>query len=224
MRYFSYLLLALSGLLLSVNDVYPQRILGAVVAGMNMTQVDGDEVYGFRKYGFNGGAQAIVPFGKSGRWSAGLEILFSQKGSYQKAQYADSSQNGMYKLSLNYVEVPVMINISDRKVIAAGTGISYGQLVGVKEWEHDRRTETSLSGGPYAKNDLSWIGEVRFRIYKRFWLDLRYSYSLMKIRTRVFDPDPGEPFTRKQYNNAISIRVQYIINEPVPERVRKQKK
>ena len=115
-----------------------QSILGSFSAGVNLTQVDGDEVYGFHKVGFNGGPSAIIPFGK--HWSVSIETLFSQKGSYQKPQFNDSLTYE-YRLNLNYVEVPVLIHFEDKKLICGGVGISWSRLVGVKEWEHGRRSD-----------------------------------------------------------------------------------
>jgi hypothetical protein len=40
-----------------------QWIYGAVSAGMNLTQVDGDEEIGYKKFGFNGGPSVIKPLG-----------------------------------------------------------------------------------------------------------------------------------------------------------------
>ena len=42
------LLILLIVVFLGTEDAHPQRILGAVSAGMNLSQVDGDEKYGFK--------------------------------------------------------------------------------------------------------------------------------------------------------------------------------
>ena len=57
---------------------FSQHFLGAISAGINLSQVDGDEVYGFKKVGFNGGPSVIIPFGKDKKWSVTIELLFSQ--------------------------------------------------------------------------------------------------------------------------------------------------
>ena len=56
-----FLILLLSGYFFNLKA---QVIKGALIAGFNMTQVDGDEVYGFKKIGFNVGAAAIIPVKK----------------------------------------------------------------------------------------------------------------------------------------------------------------
>ncbi len=218
---------------------YGQRIKGYGIAGMNLTQIDGDEVYGFKKIGFNGGLGATFPFNKN--WSVSLEVLFSQQGAKQKPQYNDvhipdstivgddtiyfdNVFNGAYKLNLNYVKVPVLVQYTDRDRITAGVGFSYGQLVGIKEWEHDRRVEsTTLNSGTYNKNDVEVLVDLRFRIYKSLKFNIRYSYSIFKIRTRDFYDWYGEYVTtRDQYNSVLAFRFIYVFNEKPTKPVDKQ--
>jgi hypothetical protein len=219
-------------LLIISGNGYSQRILGAVSAGMNLSQVDGDEKYGFKKVGLNIGPSVIIPFGKNKKWSVTMEILFSQLGSRQKEQYANDSiadtttseyYDG-YKLKLNYVQIPVMIHFKDKNIVAAGVGFLYGQLVSAQEWEdyNDLRglfkTGTTLRS-PYTMSDLQAIVDVRFRLYQRLWIDFRYSYSVFPIRTRDFvNPLYKTVETRKQYNNVIAFRLTYIFNEEINKR------
>ncbi|MFH1159481.1 MAG: outer membrane beta-barrel protein [bacterium] len=217
-----------------VETGYTQRILGALSAGINLTQVDGDEVYGYRKVGFNGGPSIIIPFGKKGKWSVTMEILFSQMGSYQKTPsgFVDTIPDTLsgafyfgYKLSLNYVQIPLLVHFTDRKIIAAGVGFAYGQLVDVKEWENGIQQEKTNLQSPYAMGDLQVLADVRVRIWNRLWADVRYSYSLLPLRTREFTNIYGkETWTRKQYNNVITLRFTWIFNDPyIKERGKKIK-
>ncbi|MCD4664364.1 MAG: PorT family protein [Bacteroidales bacterium] len=197
---------------------YAQRIKGAVIVGANISQVDGDEIFGFNKVGFNVGAAAIIPFAEN--FSFSIETIFNQKGSYQGKQYRDTDSlgnilTGEYKLKLDYLEVPFMIHYTDKDIITAGVGFSYGRLVNVKEWEHGRLIETTtLNTGPYDRTDFNILADIRFRIYKRFKFNIRYAYSLAKIRTRDFYDIFGDYVnTRKQYNNLITFRLIYVFNE-----------
>jgi hypothetical protein len=211
------------------HNGYAQRILGAVSAGMNLTQVDGDEKYGFKKVGLNIGPSVIIPFGKSKKWSVTMELLFSQLGSHQKEQYAndtaaplDSGYYDGYKLKLNYVQIPVMVHFKDKNIIAGGVGFQYGQLVGAQEWQdyNDSRglykVETTTLRSPYTMSDLQVIVDVRLRLYQRLWFNFRYAYSVYMIRTRDFvNPVYNTIETRHQYNNVISMRLTYIFNEEI---------
>jgi hypothetical protein len=198
-----------------------QVIKGAVIAGFNLSQVDGDEVYGFEKFGANVGAAAIIPF--SDRWEVSVETLFSQKGSHQKPQ-RDDSLSGEYLLKLNYLDVPVMVHYNDKDIVVFGLGFSYGRLTNVEEYEHGNRVETTTLDGPYSRDDINGIADIRFRIYQRLKFNVRYAYSLTKIRTREFTPPHVDPWTRKQYNNFWSFRLIYVINERQSERIRKENK
>jgi len=213
-------------LIVMVNTAHAQRIKGALIAGFNLSQVDGDEVYGFKKFGFVGGPSAIIPL--TSKWSVSLETIFNQKGSHQKKQYSDSSSllgekiTGAYDLKLNYVEIPVLIHYEDRNTMTVGTGFSWGRLVGVKEWEHGRRTATDLSG-PYKRNDIDWLFDLRIRVYQKLKFNLRYSYSIPEIRKREFtNVDGTRTWDRKQYNNYISFRLIYIFNEKLENVKNKQ--
>lgn len=201
-------------------EMSAQIIKGEAIAGINLTQVDGDEVYGFHKFGANLGAGVMIPFGKKGKWDVSIETLFSQKGSYQSPQYNDSLNNGEvytgeYNLRLNYVEVPALVMFTDKELISFGAGLSWGRLVGVKEYEHGKRVDsTTVSGGPYSKNDFSILGDIRIRLWQALKLNLRYQYSLAKIRTRDYKNEvTGDEWTRNQYNNVITFRLIWVFNE-----------
>ncbi|MBN2173046.1 MAG: PorT family protein [Bacteroidales bacterium] len=211
-------------ILLFGSKLYSQRIQGAVIGGFNLSQVDGDEIFGFTNFGLNAGLGAVVPLSKN--FSFSIETLYSQKGSTQNKQYSETDSlgnelNGAYKLNLDYLEVPILVHYNDRDILMAGLGFSYGRLVSVKEYEHTRKIETTtLNGGPYDRNDFSVVADLRFRVLKkfpRFKANIRYTYSIAKIRTRDFYNTRGEYVsTRDQFNNILSFRLIYMFNEKPP--------
>jgi hypothetical protein len=228
----TYIVALITLLMLPYSMALGQRIKGEVIAGMNLSQVDGDEVYGFHKVGMNMGLGAMVPLGKN--FSFSIETLFNQKGSYQGKQYEDklidtatgqvlAIYNGAYKLKLDYLEVPFLIQYTDKDIITAGIGFSYGRLVNIKEYEHDTlNLNTTLNSGIYDKNDYNVLVDIQMRIHKkipRWKFNVRYAYSVSKIRTRDYYtvPPPGQLYsTRDQYNNLFSIRLIYAFNEQPP--------
>jgi hypothetical protein len=194
-----------------------QRVKGALIAGINLSQVDGDEIYGFRKPGLNIGASATVPVWNN--FSFTIETIYNQKGAVQGEQYFTTDSlgnelNGAYKIQLDYLEVPFLIHYTDKDVIAAGFGFSYGRAVKIKEWEHGKLIEgTALNSGVYKNDDFNILADIQFRIYKKLKFNLRYSYSIAKIRTREFTNLIGDSWTRDQYNNLLSFRFIWMINE-----------
>jgi hypothetical protein len=213
-------ILAILAICFSSGSLTAQIIKGEAILGTNLTQVDGDEIYGFRKFGLNVGAGVMIPFDKKGRWDISLEALFSQKGSYQKPFYQDSCfgvpTTGEYNLRLNYVEVPVLVMYTDKEFISAGAGFSWGRLVSVQEYEHGNEIEeTQADGQTYSENDFAILGDIRIRLYGPLKFNLRYQYSLVPIRERTFvncDPN-AQPWTRKQYNNVLTFRLIWVFNE-----------
>jgi len=196
-----------------LSEVNAQFIRGAIIGGLNVSQVDGDEVYGFKRLGLNIGAAAILPF--NDKWSISIENSYSQEGSYQAPQYPNDSLTGEYDLRLNYVKVPLMLHYNDKDRITFGLGASIGRLVGVEEYEHGKKvTTTTLSNGPYSSWDYSGIADLRFRLYQKLYMNIRYSYSLVSIRERDFYNKNGEFLrTRDQRNNVLSLRLIYIFND-----------
>lgn len=206
--------------------IVDKQIKGGIIAGMNLTQVDGDEVYGFSKVGFNGGFTAIIPIAH--RFSFGIETLYTQKGSYCKypVYVGDTSPLPYYKLNLDYLEVPLLVMFEDKSTWTFGTGFSWGRLVSKKEMEHGVYIDSNLQKYPYKTSDFQWLFDLRFRIWKHLKFNVRYSYSIAKIRDRHYDNGVSQ-WDRKQYNNVITFRLIYLFNEkylpPVYRRDKKKK-
>lgn len=214
-------------------QAYPQRFIGSVILGMNTSQVDGDEVYHFfRKFGVNGGGSVMVALDEKQRWFATIELLYTQKGSYQKSGVILPDTTELfynnrdttkpfnprikYKLNLDYVEVPVMFHYEDpRTGWAIGLGVAWGRLVNVKEIEDGWYTTTSLRSGTYRKSDWSAIADLKIRLWKGLKLNFRFQYTFVPIRVRTYQDrlTPNKIWERKQYNSVITARLIYSINE-----------
>jgi hypothetical protein len=204
------ILIVLSG----VGVASGQKIRGGFTLGMNVSQVDGDEIYGFRKYGFHGGAIGTVPLEKD--FMITLETLYSQKGANQPRRTQYYRQ---YRVELDYVEVPVLLQYNDRDIFTVGAGFAYGRLVKVKEWEKGVRTSTTLLGmnAHFDRADYLALIDLKFRIVHRLSMNVRYQYSIDKIRVAQFSDDFQQRFwERKQYNNNLTFRIAYIFNDPLP--------
>lgn len=236
------LILALAG------AAQAQRFIGSVIAGANFTQVDGDEVAGFYHPGFNGGLSVMMPLDNSFHWFATIELLYTQKGSYQNAYRANATLSDTvpllwhnedfsvpfnnkikYQLHLDYVEVPVVFHYEDwRSGCSIGAGFAWGRLVRAHEIENGWTTTTDLRSGMYSQNDWSVIADAKIRLWKGLKLNFRFQYSFIPLRTRIYNPFvPDLKEVRKQYNNVITVRLIYSFNEkfiPNPDYVRGGKK
>ena len=193
-----------------------QRVKGELIFGMNATQIDGDEVFGFHKYGLNMGVGAIFPFNE--HWSLSIETIFNQKGAYRKESIEiDTLPTPYYNIRLNYLDVPVVLHYEDKGGITFGAGFSWGRTVGIEEIEHGKVIETTTLAGPYKRDDLNVLADIRIKIWQKLKFNFRYAYSVLPIRTRVFTNTAGASWERTQYNSILTFRLIYIFNE-APER------
>ena len=222
-RYIFLSLMILAGTCIP-GKFYAQRILGAISAGMNITQVDGDEYIGYYKLGLNIGPMVIVPLGKKSKWSISMELLYSQKGSFHYGLYDSTT----FRLVQDYAEIPVLVHFTDKNLISGGVGFSYGQLINYKETKNQFYDTLFHYKTGLSNNDISVIADLKIRIWSKLWADLRYQYSMRSNRTVLVvykNTIPQYQVTRKQYNNVISIRVTWVFNQPktgnLPENVNK---
>ena len=266
MKKFRTLTLILAFTVATPALLHAQIIKGELFAGGNLCQVDGDECYGYKKIGVHAGAGALIPL--TNWMDVGLEVLFSQKGAFKRDSITyNSTYPHAYNLKLNYVEIPLMLYITDKNIVSAGVGVSYGRLVGLAELDdgqpstyddgvtigtgdgniHWRSYDPNLpdissiddinelnriayencpsityvseavaNSTTYRPDDWNICADLRFRIWEGLHLEARYQYSLRPLRYRMYYSDPNQTIPnqiRKQYNNAITVRLVYIFNE-----------
>jgi len=166
-------------ILFAQDDKKESIFRAAVILGFNGTQVDGDDLGGYRKFGLNAGGAAFVMLPKN--FSVNFEILYSQKGSKK-------TNNQLFieapsKLSLDYVDVPLIFNYHDKdskgKDIAIfGLGFVFNSLVRYKV--EDEYGVLDLEN-PYHRFGLEAAANIIFKFAKRFGINLRFTYSITNI-------------------------------------------
>ena len=170
--------------------LHAQIIKGEVFVGGIGSQVDGDECYGYHKFGVHAGAGALVPITP---WmDAGLEVLFSQKGAYKRDTLTyGSTFPYAYNLKLNYVEVPIMLYLTDKDAVSVGLGVSYGRIVGIKE----------LINGQPATYEGQQIGLGDGQLH---WKDTQHEDQLPDI-SQVTDINELASIVHSNYHDTIGI-------------------
>jgi hypothetical protein len=206
------------------------------IAGLNLTQIDGDYQAGYVHPGAHVGVGTLVKFHKN--FSVSLAIVYSMKGATQKfvpltyQQTVGGPQyNGIYRSRQNwdYIQIPVMLNIHDKKLVMAGIGLSASYLVRNKLMfeaydANDNPTnqfvgfQQALDRAP-SKFDLGAVINFQFLIKRVFGIGAQFEYSLLPLKASV-----GQPYTkvRNMRNNAITIRFSYIL-DPVAIKNKKKK-
>lgn len=180
---------------------------GGLIAGTNFSQVDGDNFAGYHKVGFNLGG--IVYTKLDEHLAASMEVLYTQKGARAKEPYTPVP--GLYitnyGITLNYAEVPLMLNYFDKRKSHFGGGFSYSRLGTAKEnIETSPKQNVNLLDYPFKKSDYNFLLSGNLHCWKGLFLNVRFQYSLISIRNST-----PQYFGRgQQFNNMWTIRLMYL--------------
>ena len=178
---------------------------GGIHLGANFAQVDGDNYGGYNKPGYSFGAYVWYDF--SYRFAIQPEIILNQRGARQV------DENTYWHLRMNYLDVPVMLNLrlfGDHKV---GVVLQAGPSWGIQLW--------TINGPPGLKKDVTSsfsrfeMGantglELQFFHYLK--INLRHSLSLTNNNTTTYPRLVHRYFT-------LSVRV--TLKSQVPEKRKK---
>ncbi len=180
---------------------------GLFHAGLNACQIDGDLEYGYKYLGANVGVGVMVRFHKF--VSVSMMIDYSMKGA--KARIIPSPNPisaQLYRIQNDYMEVPIALNVHDKKLIMASIGIAPAFMVRYNERNYDGQnvTDNPPFGQP-RRFDLSGFVGFGFVIKQNFYLGGKFSYSFLKMR----GPYSGSK-TNGQYNNVLTFSFMYILD------------
>lgn len=207
MKFYTILFLfCLPALLLAQDEEYEDVPTGTfqagLIAGFTASQIDGDALIGYNKFGYQIGGRVAVRIKE--RWEPSLEILFTQKGS--RSSNIEGIDNGGTSLySMNYIEIPIMMNYRDDGIMF-NAGFSYGRLVQLNEVTIADVNDTPTYEPLYRKNEFAFIGGLGYFFNKHFALTLRYSSSLFSVADYEF----GTPITEPQVHRQITVRGLYM--------------
>ncbi|MCR4812309.1 MAG: porin family protein [Bacteroidales bacterium] len=170
----------LTALLLMVTAAQSQRIHAYVAAGATVSQVEGDELKGFKKWGGTAGVGAMVRLTENGKWKMSVEADFAQRG------FRNNTRNPYdINLTLNYIDIPITFHFHDNKGgLEVGAGLLYGRLVRQPHGELDHPStfipdSTDMS---FLKNDFAALLDLRFTVWRGLQLNLRFQYSIIPIK------------------------------------------
>lgn len=187
------------------------KIAGGLVLGLNATQVDGDYLNGYHRVGLNVGVTGMFRFGH--KFYGNIDILYSQKGAIN-ARTQESPLYGsyfsMYRIKLNYAEVPLVLHYKLMPRVHIGIGAAYNVLIGSREEVSDANGYQEIDPVLYGFNSgyFDWLTSMNIVLYKGLVANVRYQYSLTTIRplNKVME---GMGFTN-QMNNQFSFRLLYF--------------
>lgn len=197
-----------------------------VVAGFNLSQIDGDNSGGYNNIGANGGVGVFVTY--TDKFSNSLEITYSMRGAKSNA-FKPPNSPGTFAYQMDYIDIPLLFNYHDFKIAIFQAGFSYTQLVRGK-YKH---LNGVLDPERMYKWNIDFVAGVTFLIKEHWGINFKYNYSLLNNLKKIdgYD-DNGDPIYKRGaligpqnaknsirvsgggtnwYHNVLTFRVMYII-------------
>ncbi|MEN0006376.1 MAG: porin family protein [Bacteroidota bacterium] len=174
-----------------------QRFRAGVLAGVNISQIDGDLYSGFSKFNFQAGVYGTARF--TYQTELVIELLYLGKGSrfgdFRTSRGAQQTNNS---ISLNYVEVPFLIRHKfndEPKGYFIEAGISFARLINFsidQQGTNSRGIYFEDFSDDFNRNEFSVIGGLGFQFSEHFGMKIRASYGLNRFfdRSDTFEARP----------------------------------
>lgn len=177
-------------LLLFPRVANAQSFEAEVSAGLTASQVSGDNLAGYNKAGFLGGAGVGFPLGE--RWALKTEVFFVQKGS--RSMEKDSF---FFKWSIAYLEIPVLLSFRFNERFFMDGGLAADLLISSRTDNGAGWRKTNE--GMYAMNPVSVLG-LGYKLSDNLAFKVRHSYSL--TRTNLY---------QNHFNNTIAVYLSLML-------------
>ena len=208
---------------------YTRQVIHAYpTVGATVSQMRGDELRGFDKWGFSAGVGAQVDLWDDDRWHLSIEADFSQRGAYNNT----STPYALFQFTMNYVDIPLTAHYTDPYGgVTFGLGLVYSRLVqqphGLMVYRENYFVPDT-SDMSFLKNDLSAALDIRIPVWRGLTLNFRYQHSLFPVKRdwgfwgyrNEGDRDP-QSWSNNCYNSSISLRVLYLFGDQ-PTRKKKR--
>ncbi|MDR0603014.1 MAG: PorT family protein [Bacteroidales bacterium] len=189
-------------ILLTVNAGYAQRFKAGVHIGLLATQVDGDDLGGYKKPGLFLGMFGNLPFPDK-KIKLQMEINYAQKGSKTPAANAFH-----YRITLHQVELPFLFGWNFWKELSLEAGLSANVIANAKEYTDNELVLPNSGGSKFYLFELGGIAGLNYVFKDHFGLSFRMGYSLSPIGRSAISRK-GNKLERYMWNNSILFRFYY---------------
>jgi len=191
-------LIIISILFTLTNISFSQNFSGGILLGISGNQIDGDVQSGYKKGGLIIGAFVTKPL--SGKSNLKIESYYIGKGAVKTVKVSPSYSYQEFSTSLHYIEIPFLYNYQILQKFDISIGIAPSYIFASKLVELGY--ETNKNFYTMRTFDFQPIAEAGFYLTDNIIANLRYSHSIINIRT---DTNGG------WYNNNIGIVLSYKI-------------
>ena len=139
-----------------------------------------------------------------------MEMAFIQKGSNNPDMNDYKSKNiGKPDISLNYIEVPILLQYKQNTTLKIEGGVQFANLI--NGYYNDSYGEITYSGTtPFIKNDVGLLLGMDYKFSGGLSLNTRISNSILPIGEEDYNHPTTYNSTRKgKYNSVLSFAIHY---------------
>jgi hypothetical protein len=201
-------ILVVTFLMLSFYSAFAQQepsgkrnFKGGLLLGGVTSQISGDGLGGWDKFGMTAGAWVSVPF--SDRLSATMSMKYINKGSRTKIDTLTFNMFGYY---LNYVDVPLWLNYSVSKKEPGKLVINVGPSVGYL------LNQKIISNGfdyavnpPFERLDIAMEFGLAFWVTSKFSVNIMTSTSVLPTRPNPSQVNKFSYYEKGNYNQTLQL-------------------
>jgi hypothetical protein len=182
-----------------ISNLQAQNFGGGIIAGLSTSQISGDRLGGFDKAGLLIGG--FVNKSISNLLSIQMEMTFIQKGS------RNPNNTEPHEYDLNYVEIPLMLQMNTKYNIEIEGGFLTGILVNQSERYSDGVKLKTISNGNFNKFDFGFGIGILYPLNTNLTLNTRVSNTLFFRPIREFTAQTS--INKGNYNSVLSFALHY---------------
>ena len=188
----------------SCGALFSQKIKGGLVGGLVASQVDGDRMGGYNKFGGHIGAFARTPIEKN-LWFE-LQLLLIQKGSRPSGE---GNLEGLV-ISTEYVDFEVSLLYNAWQSLFLKGGLVPGVCISgnVKTLSGVEQ----VSNVPFRKISLGVVMGAEYGFSKHMAVYMDFGYSILSIREgKIGVNNYRFAFQNGQFHNYMKLGIRYIL-------------
>jgi hypothetical protein len=174
------------------------RFNAGLIAGGNISQIDGDLYTGFDKAGLRGGLKGSMYL--NDRLDMIIGFLYNQKGSrFEGPKGFITERRKVRKIHFDYMEVPFLLSIQlgeeprDGKGYTLETGFSYARMVNYKitevVYDPDRVVNYSAYADDFNPNEFNLIFGGNYFFNQHVGMGFHYTVQLNKVFDNPLERD-----------------------------------
>lgn len=196
-------LVVIFSLIILCANVDSQIFNGGLIIGPVSSQVDGDNLAGYKKAGLQFGGWTSYDF--NNKWSGQFEIKYIMKGSH-KPKNLNTGDYTRYMMQLNYIDFPILASYNLHPDIQLNMGIIPALLISYQESDEVGDFESDPSR-PFKKVNMAGVIGVNYQFKPKIRFEFRQAMDFIPFR-----PHPGGQtnwYDYGQYNRWLELAVYY---------------